>query len=220
MARFRLWSIETRKQLWSADTPQKQMLDEERKLPLPGIFRSRGPTRPFRSPFEQLALQWVLVVAYSPDGKTLASSGSSDNTIQLWSVDTGEHLLTLEGHTDAVTALTFAPDGKTLVSGSNDDTLRVWESPTGALRRVLAGHGNDVKAVCFSRDGKRIASGSKDATVRLWDAKTGRFLPTLRGHYWGVETVAFAQDGKMVASGDETGRILLWNWRKVAKTQK
>ena len=216
----RLWSTETRKQLWSAKTPQKQMLEEERKLPPPGIFRSRGPTRPFRNPFEQLAFQWVLAIAYSPDGKTLASSGSSDNTIQLWSVDTGKHLLTLEGHTDAVTALVFAPDGKTLVSGSDDDTLRVWEFPTGTLRRVLAGHGNDVKVVVFSHDSKMLASGSKDASVRLWEAKTGRFLPTLRGHSWEVEAVAFAPDGKTVASGDETGTILLWDWKKVAKTQK
>ena len=123
----RLWSTETRKQLWSADTPQKQMLDEERKLPLPGLFQSGGRTRPFRNPFEQLALQWVLAVAYSPDGKTLASSGSSDNTIQLWSVETGKHLLTLEGHTDTVTALAFAPDGKTVTSGDGYGTILLWD---------------------------------------------------------------------------------------------
>ena len=216
-ATVRLWSTETRQQVWSADTPQKQTLSQAQD---PAIRWAFGLSPPPVSPFERLALIWVLAVAYSPDGKTLASSGSKDGTIQLWHVDSGNLVQTLEGHTDTVTALAFAPDGKTLVSGSNDDTLRVWESPTGTLRRVLAGHGNDVKAVCFSRDGKRIASGSKDATVRLWDAKTGRFLPTLRGHYWGVEAVAFAPDGKTVASGDGTGRILLWDWRKVAKTQE
>lgn len=214
----RLWSTETRQQLWSADTPQKQNHAQKQDPLIRELFGL--PASPVRSPFEQLALQWVLAVAYSPDGKTLASSGSSDGTIQLWHVDTGNLVQTLEGHTETVTALTFAPDGKTLVSGSNDDTLRVWESPTGTLRRVLAGHGNDVKAVVFSRDGKRIASGSKDASVRLWEAKTGRFLPTLRGHYWGIEAVAFAPDGKTVASGAGTGRILLWDWRQVARTQK
>lgn len=217
-ATVRLWSIETRQQLWSADTPQKRSHAHTKDQVIRDIFGFSPP--PSRSPFEQLAFQWVLAVAYSPDGKTLASSGSSDGTIQLWHVDSGDLMQTLAGHTEAVTALTFAPDSKTLVSGSNDDTLRVWESPTGTLRRVLAGHGNDVKAVVFSRDGKRIASGSKDTSVRLWDAKTGRFLSTLRGHYWGVEAVAFARDGKTVASGDGTGRILLWDWKKVAKTQK
>ena len=167
----RLWLTETRQQLWSADTPQKQAHAQAQDPLIREFFGLPDPT--FRSPFEQLALQWVLAVAYSPDGKTLASSGSSDGTIQLWHVNTGKLVQTLEGHTDAVTALTFAPDGKTLVSGSNDDTLRVWESPTGTPRRTLAGHGNDVKVVVFSRDGKRLASGSKDASVRLWDAKTG-----------------------------------------------
>ena len=217
-ATVRLWSTETRQQLWSADTPQKRSHAHTKDPVIRDIFGLSPPRS--RSPFEQLAFQWVLAVAYSPDGKTLASSGSSDGTIQLWHVDSGDLVQTLKGHTEAVTALTFAPDSKTLVSGSNDDTLRVWESPTGTLRRVLAGHGHDVKAVVFSRDGNRLASGSKDTSVRLWDAKTGRFLPTLRGHYWGVEAVAFARDGKTVASGDGTGRILLWDWRKVAKTQK
>ena len=211
-ATVRLWSAETRKQIWSADTPQTRM-QTPRVRDIFGFENAPGP-------FDTLAFRWVLAVAYSPDGKILASSGSSDGTIQLWDVARGNHIRTLKGHTEAVTALAFAPDGKTLVSGSNDDTLRVWESPTGTPRQTLAGHGNDVKVVVFSRDGKILASGSKDASVRLWDAKTGRFLPTLRGHYSGIEGVAFAPDGKTVASGDGYGTILLWDWKKLAKSQK
>ena len=213
-ATVRLWSIETRRQLWSADTPQVVEQD-------PAVRDAFGlPRLPYRSPFEKLALQWVLAVAYSPDGKTLASSGSSDGTIQLWKVESGTHLRTLKGHTDMVKALAFSPDGKTLVSGSDDDTLRLWDVTTGRLQRTLAGHSNDIRAVVFSHDGKMIASGSKDVSVRLWDAKTGRFLPTLRGHSWEIRGVAFAPNGKTIASGDRFGTILLWDWKKAAKTQK
>lgn len=215
----RLWSTRTRRQIWSADTPQKQMLDEERKLPLPGVFRTNKPTRPLRSPFEILGLQWVLAVAYSPDGKTLASSGSSDGTIQLWNVANGTHLRTLKGHTEMVRTLAFLPDDKTLVSGSDDDTLRMWDTNTGRMLRKLSGHSNDVKSVTFSRDGKMLASGSKDASVRLWDAETGRFLPTLRGHFWEIEAVAFSPDSKTVLSADDSN-ILLWDWKKLEKTQR
>ena len=215
----RLWSTQTRRQIWSADTPQKQMLDEERKLPLPGVFRTNKPTRPLRSPFEMLGLQWVLAVAYSPDGKTLASSGSSDGTIQLWNVKSGKHIKTLKGHTEMVSTLAFSLDGKTLVSGSKDDTLRMWDTNTGRMLRQLSGHSNDVKSVTFSRDGKMLASGSKDASVRLWDAETGRFLPTLRGHFWEIKAVAFSPDSKTVLSADDSN-ILLWDWKKLEKTQR
>lgn len=216
----RLWSTQTRQQIWSADTPQKQMLDEEQKLPLPGVFRTNKPTRPFRSPFEMLALRWVLAVAYSPDGQTLASSGSSDGTIQLWNVANGTHLRTLKGHTEMVRTLAFLPDDKTLVSGSDDDTLRMWDTNTGRMLRKLSGHSNDIKSMTFSRDGKIIVSGSKDASVRLWDTATGRFLPTLRGHYWEIKGVAISADQKTVASADKNGTILLWDWKKLAKTQR
>ena len=214
----RLWSIQTSKQVWSVDTPQKQMLDEERKLPLPGVFRSNTPTRPIRSPFEMLALRWVLAVGYSPDGKMLASSGSSDGTIQLWEAEHGTHIRTLKGYKEIVRTLAFSSDGKTLVSGSDDDTLRAWDPNSGSMLRKLSGHSNDIKSVAFSQGGKMLASGSKDAKVRLWDAETGRFLPTLRGHFWSIQAVAFSPDDKTVVTADDS-RILFWDWKKLVKTQ-
>ena len=207
-ATVRLWSAETRKQIWSTDTPQTRM-----QTPMVrNIFGFE--TAP--GPFDTLAFRWVLAVAYSPNGKLLASSGSSDGTIQLWDVARGEHIRTLKGHTDTVRSLAFSPDGKILVSGSSDDTLRKWDTSTGSMLRKLAGHSNDIGTVVFSPDGKMIASGSKDTTVRLWDAETGRFLPTLDGHFWAVQAVAFSPDGKTVVSVDSS-TMLFWNWKKLVK---
>ena len=177
------------------------------------------PPLQYKSPFEKLAFQWVLAVAYSPDGKTLASSGSSDGTIQLWDVETGKQLRTLKGHTEIANTLVFSPDSTELVSGSRDDTIRVWDPNSGSMLRKLSGHRNDVRSVVFSADGKMLASGSKDVSVRLWDAETWRFLPTLRGHYWGIRGVAFSPDGKTVVSAADN-RILFWDWKKLVKTEK
>ncbi|KAK5673979.1 hypothetical protein LTS10_013255 [Elasticomyces elasticus] len=114
----------------------------------------------------------VSAVAFSPDGKTVAS-GSWDKTVRLWDRATGEERQKLEGHDDGVCAVAFSPDGKTVASGSWDKTVRLWDAATGEERQKLEGHDGAVSAVAFSPDGKTVASGSYDNTVRLWDAATG-----------------------------------------------
>jgi WD40 repeat protein len=110
----------------------------------------------------------VISVAFSPDGKTLASGGF-DRAVRLWSVDSWRERATLLGHEGWVASVAFSPDGTVLATGSHDLTIRLWDAATGRGLATLRGHTGNVYTVAFSPDGSLLASGSLDGTVRIWD---------------------------------------------------
>jgi WD40 repeat protein len=105
--------------------------------------------------------RYVLSVAFSPDGKTVAS-GSMDTTSKLWNVATGRQLSYLLGHSGDVTSVVFSPDGRTVASASADKTIYIWELATGRSLLTLTGHLSRVTSLSFSPNGKILASGSDD----------------------------------------------------------
>jgi WD40 repeat protein/serine/threonine protein kinase/energy-coupling factor transporter ATP-binding protein EcfA2 len=155
----------------------------------------------------------VRSVAFSPDGRLIAS-GSRDGAIMVWDAATRRALgQPLTGHTDRVNSVAFSPDGRLLASGGADNTIRLWDVATGAPRgQPLTGHEDAVWSVAFSPDGKTLASGSSDGTVMLWDVETGeRLMPPLTGHQDEVYTVAFSPDGQRLASAGADMMIILWD---------
>ncbi len=151
----------------------------------------------------------VISVAFSPDGKTLASA-SGDSTVKLWDVSTRQELATLNEHKDSVHSVAFSPDGKTLASASGDSTVKLWDVSTRQELATLNEHKDSVHSVAFSPDGKTLASASRDNTVKLWDVSTRQELATLKGHT-AVSSVAFSPDGKTLASAGEDNTVRLWD---------
>jgi WD40 repeat protein len=156
----------------------------------------------------------VTSVAFSPDGKTLATGSSGDKTVRLWHTASRKPLgEPLQGHGNSVTKVTFSPDGKTLASGSWDKTVRLWDTASHKpLGEPLRGHEEVVYSVAFSPDGKTLATGSYDKTVRLWDTASRKPLgEPLQGHGKSVATVAFSPDGKTLATGSYDKTVRLWD---------
>jgi len=152
----------------------------------------------------------VLSVAFSPDGKLLAT-GDSNGVVILWDTSSKRKILTCTGHSKLIYSVAFSANGQTIASGSADQTLRLWNIPTGECFQTLHGHTSWVRSVAFSADGETIASGSDDQTIRLWNISSGECFQTLYGHTNRVYSVAFSADGQTLASGSSDQTLRLWN---------
>jgi WD40 repeat protein len=154
---------------------------------------------------------WVESVAWSPDGRTLASA-SFDNSIKLWDAGNGQLLRTLDGHAGAVYSIAWSPDGRTLASGSGDNSIKLWDAASGQLLRTLNGHTDAVLSVAWNpNNDKTLASGGRDKAVILWDTVSGQPLRTLGHHDDNVISVAWSPAGDRLASGGKDKTIHIWS---------
>jgi WD40 repeat protein/serine/threonine protein kinase len=140
----------------------------------------------------------VIAMAFSPDGRNLATSDSNDDVV-LWDVTTGrrDHSFTNNEHT--VWSLAFSADGKFLVTGGADQTVSVLDVATCQVIDKFRGHGSEVVSIAVSPDSQTLASGSKDETAMLWSLHPDRPLTTLSNII--ADMPIFSPDGRLIAAG-------------------
>ncbi|KAJ2723267.1 ribosome assembly [Coemansia sp. Benny D115] len=122
----------------------------------------------------------------------------------------------MTGHTEAVLAVSFSPDGSQLASASGDTTVRIWDLTTETPRFTCKGHRNWVLSVAWSPDGRTLASGSMDGTVRLWDPSTGKEMGVLSGHRKWITALAWEPlhlnaKANRLASSSKDGTVRIWD---------
>ncbi len=146
-------------------------------------------------------------VAFSPDGRVLASMSGDD--VRLWDVVGRRQRTVLTGPARPSYGLAFSPDGTLLASGF-DQTVVLWDVAGEEVLTVLSGHNGVVTDVAFSPDGRFVASAADDETARLWEVPSGRQHAVLAGHNADVTGVAFHPGGRLLASS--AGQVVfLWD---------
>jgi WD40 repeat protein/predicted Ser/Thr protein kinase len=150
-------------------------------------------------------------LAFSPNGRWLASESRPDGVVTIWDLDSRTEKLSFGRAPNEYPAVAFSPDSALLGWTAGDRTIRLTEVNTGKLLTTFSGHGGAVDCVAFSPDGKWLASGSKDCDVRIWDVQARNLLAILSGHNAMVTSVAFSPDSQLLVTGCADGTIKLWN---------
>ena len=153
---------------------------------------------------------FIASLAFTPDSHTLLSGSTF---LQMWDVERGQCLRTIDSYLDIVTSIDWSPDGQFLASGSAEQ-VTLWEVAPVPSQNVLRGHRESVQGVAWSPDGLLVASAGDDGRIGLWNPSTGVCLEMLQDPD-AVDTlflsVAWSPDGRQLACGSFMRGVQVWD---------
>jgi WD40 repeat protein/serine/threonine protein kinase/uncharacterized membrane-anchored protein YhcB (DUF1043 family) len=144
-------------------------------------------------------------LAFSPDGRWLATTGGSD--VRVLDARTWRPVVTLRG--PRIHRLAFDPTGARLLTGATTGDAAIWEIPSGARVRRLRGAGPSVDAVAFSPDGRLAVTGSRDGAVQVWRAGSGEPQSQLNPCHCRISAVEFDQTSRLVLAAGADGTVVV-----------
>ncbi len=160
-------------------------------------------------------------LAWSPDGKTLASG--SFREVTLWDAEKGAVKARLTDFADRVVALAWSADGKLLATGggapTEDGEIKVFSADGKPAFEVKNGHSDTVFGVSFSPDGKLLATSAADKFVKVFEVPSGKFVKSFEGHTHHVLDVGWTADGKKLVSAGADNVIKVWDYEKGEKAR-
>jgi WD40 repeat protein len=172
---------------------------------------------PDGKPIKAAHVSLVEAMAYSPDGKFLASGSFQE--VSVWDAQTGKLRHKLTGFAHNVVALAFSADGKLLAAGggapTEDGEVKVFRAGDWQpVMEVKAGHSDTVFGVCFSPDATKLASCGADKFVKVWEVPSGKFLKSFEGHTHHVMDVGWHSGGNLLASAGADNTVKVWDYEK------
>jgi WD40 repeat protein len=153
----------------------------------------------------------VLSVAFSPDGRWLATGGTSKGSVFLREATSGRPIRRHHELDGWMHGVAFSPDGRYLYAAGTNGRVLVWGTANGHARFPDDQHTAGLGALSQSPDGRTLATAGADSTIRFWDLGTGKTRVVLRGHEQGVLSVQFLPGGRQLVSAGGDGTVRVWD---------